>query len=154
MARELAPMHGLAPDVKEFIRRVALGDDPVKVGIAMGKSEAYGHNLLRQSAIIFALRLETQRLLATEAAPLGLKVLMGLARDETAPAAIRRQAASDLLNRAGHVPPRPENEQSSKTDKPLSELSTDELRALVDKLDGELAERAKPVDAAKRSSDT
>ncbi len=153
MSKELSPVAELNETAREFARRVARGEAPNEAGRALGLTELAHHNLLRQSAIVWAIRVERQRLLSTEGASLGYKVLMDLARDESVQPAVRRSAAKDLLNLGGHVPPKAEFDTNSHNNRPLSEMSSDELRALVDKLDSELADRAKPIsDAASGAS--
>jgi hypothetical protein len=48
-----------------------------------------------------------------------------------------------LLDRAGHIAPR--TNDNAGQDRPLNEMTTAELRALLDGLESDLASRAKPV---------
>jgi hypothetical protein len=143
--QEIAPLAELNETHREFVRLVARGRPPTLAAKDCGFHEKTYLVLMRQHAVVWAIRVERQRLLATEGASLGYAVLMELAGDQSVNAGVRRQAAKDLLNLGGHVPPKAENEQSSKSDKPMAEMSREELRALVDRLESELAERAQPV---------
>lgn len=81
------------------------------------------------------------RLLAL--APHALSVLQSLMDDPEVPAAVRRLAASDILDRAGLV-----SQAALTLAKPLeslSEMPARDLRALVERLETELFSRAVPV---------
>jgi len=79
------------------------------------------------------------------AAPMALKVLESLASDPAVPAAVRRLAASDLLDRAGLVSQAAVN--LGQPIESLSEMPAGQLRALVERLETELFARSKPVQA-------
>jgi hypothetical protein len=76
-------------------------------------------------------------------APMALGILEGLAMDQNVPPAVRRLAASDILDRVGLVSQTAL--QLSKPVESLSEMSARDLRGLVDRLETELFARAKPV---------
>lgn len=76
-------------------------------------------------------------------APVALNVLVRIMNDEKAPVAVRRLAASDILDRAGIVSLAP---QATKPES-LSAMPAHDLRALVYRLETELFERAKPVES-------
>ena len=76
-------------------------------------------------------------------APKALKVLGNMLDDPTTPPAVKRLAASDILDRVGLV-----SQTALGLSKPLESLSDmpqAELRALVARLETELFARAKPV---------
>lgn len=75
-------------------------------------------------------------------APLAIKVLTGLMTDEKVPAAVRRLAASDLLDRAG-LTAAPANVLESKEQ--LADMPPRALRDLVARLENELFARSTPV---------
>jgi hypothetical protein len=81
--------------------------------------------------------------LQVHGAPLGLRVLQEIARDEQAPKAVRADCAYKLLTLAGFVAPKAE--AAAPGEKMLGEMSQDELRRIVDECENELAARAKPV---------
>jgi len=76
-------------------------------------------------------------------APKALRVLGNMLDDPTTPPAVKRLAASDILDRVGLV-----SQTALGLSKPLESLSDmpqSELRALVARLETELFARAKPV---------
>lgn len=58
-------------------------------------------------------------------------------------------AAKIILGIAGYVPPAPARRDDGADKRDLANMSAADLRALVDGLRGELANRAKPVERAK-----
>lgn len=129
----------------EFVRLVVGGTPPRLAAEAVGYNPASYSEVLRSPSVRAAIPLVIQDILATEGAPLGLHVCMSIARNSSENSKIRLEAAKALLDRAGFTA-RPQA-VDSQADKPLSEMTTDELRGLVDRLEGELAHRATPVDA-------
>jgi hypothetical protein len=92
-----------------------------------------------------ALRLQ----ITTEGAAKAWRIANQMLDDETTPARTRWDIARTFLLMAGHVPPRPAAQEPA-NDRPLVERSTNDLRDLVDRLESELAGRARPiVDIAK-----
>lgn len=73
------------------------------------------------------------------AAPYALGVLMDAMRSDSE--RVRVEAARTVLDRAGYAAPLPEQQR----ERGLSELSPDELRALIGELSSELSEHARPV---------
>jgi uncharacterized protein (UPF0147 family) len=135
---------------ESFVKEILKGRVPADAYRAAGYSEESDHNansLLHSPAIAAAIRFGITMRLTTEALPLAYNVLAELARDVAVPAAVRRAAARDLMDRAGFVAPKAIDAASAGADKPLSEMSSDELRGLVDKLESELGARALPVNA-------
>lgn len=120
-----------------------VGRDLAAAGAGYGQCAAY--SMLNTPAVTQAIARRMRATLQNDAAPLAIKVLMQLTRDETVHAAIRRSAARDLLDRAGYVPPKAADADVS--DKSIAAMPADELAALVNKLEGELASRAKDVSA-------
>ncbi len=97
---------------------------------------------LRDVAVQRAMRDAFQRRLL-QVAPVALNILVELMTNEDMPAAIRRLAASDILDRVGLV-----SQAALGLAKPiesLSEMPARELRALVERLETELFARATPV---------
>jgi hypothetical protein len=92
-------------------------------------------------AIVQAARLRLAR-----GAPLAINTLehlMTKAQSER----VRLEASKAWLDRAGLVPPAPPKEDKNMVEKPLNELAIEELRALADRLESELAGRATPVES-------
>ena len=68
-------------------------------------------------------------------------------QNETVSPKVRLDGAKILLERAGHVAPRP-TLPADTGETPLHEMTTDELRALAGRLEDEIAGRAKVVPGA------
>lgn len=77
------------------------------------------------------------------AAPAALALIERFVRDEALAPKIRLDAAKDLLNRGGYLPPR--QAEASGTGKSQNEMSSEELRAFVQQAEQTLAERAQTV---------
>lgn len=99
--------------------------------------------LLRSPQVLAAIQQETRRVLVIEA-PAALQRLITLSKLADSEK-VRADCNKDLLNRAGLVGPRAAAAGAS--DKPLHELAVVELRAMADRLQGEIEARAKPVNA-------
>lgn len=115
-------------------------------GMARGRAMA----LLENPAVAVAVQ---RRLAAklTAVAPAALDVLTGLMADPAVPAAVRRMAANDLLTRCNVITLHKNGPSEGVADMPPSAL-----RALIGRLESELADRAEPVatlDLAPVSSD-
>lgn len=85
-------------------------------------------------------------------APLALATLEELLRDAGVPPAIKRLAASDILDRVGLI-----SQTALKLTKPLetlSEMPAKDLRLLVERLETELFSRAQPVPVLGTNSGT
>lgn len=110
-----------------------------KSGVAL----SYCCKLMQDPAVQAAVHAEMRRRLAT-AAPVALTVLITIVRDEAANPRVRVDAAKAILDRAGFGPPKV---AAAGAEKALNEMTTGELRELADRLERELADRAKPVNA-------
>lgn len=145
---ELSPLR-LTEMQADYVRYLISGKSPEDAVIAAGyTADAYAtaYRLSRTPAVTAVMRSEINRLLVVEGLPLAYQTLLQLAKDSSVNPAVRRACARDLMDRAGIVPPK-----ASAADpggqKPLSEMSSDELRGLVDRLESELAGRAIDVSA-------
>jgi hypothetical protein len=132
-------MRDLSAAQRLFVSVLVETGIPAKAEAASGLSAGVTlANLAVQRATRDAL---AQRLLRV--APSALSVLERLAIDESIPPAVRRLAASDLLDRVGLV-----SQTALALSRPiesLSEMPAQELRALVQRLESELFARATPV---------
>ena len=135
---------------RAFVRHVGEGLDltvaAINAGYGQHSAREVAYSLMQQPAILLAVQIATARRLAI-AAPVALRVLVDIAGDAGADKRLRVVCAKTLLDRAGHIAPRATAPQSG-VETPLNEMSTTELRALADKLEGELAGRAAPVSAS------
>lgn len=123
--------------------------DYVAAALEAGYSESVAKRtqywVTRSPQILAAIHLEVAKRLQ-DAAPIALKVLTDLAKDDKTPQKLRLEASKAILDRAGHIAPRARalGDAGQKT---LGEMSLDELKATQERLNSELAARAKPVNA-------
>jgi hypothetical protein len=150
MSKELAAKYELTEMQAAFVRHVSEGVEPNQaVTLAgYGTSNIYSraHELLRSPHVLAAIHLDVRRRLVS-GAPIALAVIERLVKDESTPPKIRLDAAKTLLDRAGHIAPRAILDKGTQ-ELALHELSLSELRSLADRLEGELAGRAKDVSGA------
>lgn len=140
---------GLTESQAEFVCRVADGTSISALQRDLGFSNAY--KWLRRPAVLAAIREETQRRLVADHGPAALGVLRKLLDDEQTPVRTRAEIGVRLASMAGYAAREGGKDQYSK---PLSEMTPDEMRALIDanqaeidKLEAELASQAKQVSA-------
>ena len=96
---------------------------------AAGITRTYAHQLCLSPRIQDAMHAYREAILRTEAGSLGLQVLLDLAKDADTPYVIRHRVGKDLLELAGHV--KPQANQPLAADKPLMEMSVEELQAFI-----------------------
>lgn len=116
-------------------------------GYAKEGADLEAKRLLRHPAILAAVQIGIARRLAT-GAPMALSVLQEFAMNQAMHPKIRLDAAKTLLDRAGYISPKAVA-ASNGASVPLNEMSMADLRTLADKLEGEIAGRAKEVSSAK-----
>lgn len=147
----IAQRHGLtekqAAFVKAFVSGVPRQAAAEQAGYA---SDLSGYHLLSLPHVLAAVHQEMQRALIAEA-PTSLRVLREIRDDKTAPARVRADIGIKILALAGHSAP--ERGESS-LQKPLADMTRSELDtqlqanlAEIDRLEAELAARAKDVSA-------
>jgi uncharacterized small protein (DUF1192 family) len=137
----------------EFVRRILDGEHEQAAALNAGyNSESAGFRLVRLPQVAQAIHLELSRRLTTAAAPLAYRVGMSLLKDEKTAARIRADIALKFLSMAGHGAKEGGN---ASHDKPLAEMTSSELhsylernQAEIDRLEAELASRAKDVNAS------
>jgi phage terminase small subunit len=149
---EIAPYRPreLSDRQTDFVRAfVATGDahqSALVAGYAPATARNAGTQLLESSTVTLAI-VEAARLRLARGAPLAINTLehlMTKAQSER----VRLEASKAWLDRAGLVPPAPPKEDPNMVEKPLHEMSTEELRALAAKLEGEISGRAIDVTPA------
>lgn len=108
------------------------------------------YKTMRLPAVAAAISESIQLDLAVVGAPLAYRVAKSLLQDASVSARVRADLSIKVLDRAGHIAP--SRKDSSSPQKALSEMSRDELamfiernQAEIDKVEGELASRAKDV---------
>jgi hypothetical protein len=126
---------------------IETGDAPTAAELAgfLDRPSKEAWRLLRIPHVLAAVNAAVQIALA-EDAPLARNLLRQYVKDESINPKIRLDAARTLLDRAGHIAPKAKD-PSAGHDKPLHEMSLEELRALVDRYEAELTGRAKLVSA-------
>jgi len=82
----------------EYAKTASLSASSAKAGV----SEATARHWMRGKNAEIALHRIRERLLRTEGASVGLRVLLEIAEDTKAPSHVRRAAAKDLLGLGGH----------------------------------------------------
>ena len=118
----------------------------VEAGYLTKTPASVGAGLLRTPHVLAALQNEVRRLLVASA-PMALRVINEIVQNETVSPKVRLDGAKILLERAGHVAPRP-TPPADTGETPLHEMSTTELRTLAARLEDEIAGRAKVVPGA------
>ena len=109
-------------------------------GYADGKVSAY--DLLRSPHIQAAIRFERSRYIMGDLANVATSTLRDVMDDKLAPASARVQAARTVLEMAGELG---RGKSDADEDRPLSELSADELTRLIDRWQDERAALATPI---------
>lgn len=120
-----------------------------------GFSGSTGQYIIRQDIVQAALRQEMQRALNEDAALARAflrEILDGSAfpegrKDSEGALKLRADVGKTLMDRAGYVAPKA-GDGASPGAKDPSEMTSDELRAFIDKAEATLADRAKPIDNA------
>src|SRR5215831_18299686 len=128
-----------------FVERlIECGDAGTAAQLAgFSKPTTDAWRLLRIPHVLAAVNAAVRTALA-EDAPLARNLLRQYVKDTEMNPKIRLDAAKTLLDRSGHIAPKARDE-SAEREKSLHEMSTDELRAMVDRLETEVANRATPV---------
>jgi phage terminase small subunit len=111
-------------------------------GYAEGTARTAGTEILALPHIALAIA-RAARLRLARGVPLALNTLehlVGKAQSEK----VRLDAAKAVLDRAGLVPPKDQEDRSTIAT-PLHEMTTEDLRAMVHRLEDELVGRAKTV---------
>lgn len=150
MATEIAARHELTAMQAEFVRNVSSGLEPSQAVMLSGYSSANvhsrAHDLLRAPHVRAAIHTEIRNKLVA-GAPVALAVIERLIKDDTTPPKIRLDAAKTLLDSAGHIAPRAIMDKATH-ELALHEMTIDDLRQLAERLEGEIAGRARDVGGA------
>jgi phage terminase small subunit len=140
VAPDLTPLQSAF--VRHFVEGASPYDAAINAGYAPGTAKYAGAQLRDHPVIAQAIAFEVRKRFATTA-PLALRVVEWLM--ENSPShKVRLDAAKTVLDRAGHVPPRPIAERKE-IDKALHEYSIEELQALILRVEHERAGRAHDV---------
>jgi phage terminase small subunit len=151
MGTQLAFAHArtLNQRQSDFVGRFVEHGDAHKAALEAGYAPATartaGTEILQLPHIAAAVGRAVHKRLVS-GAPLALRIVETLMKDETVSAKVRLDAAKTILDRAGYIAPKAK-EGRSDTETPLHEMSTEELRAMAARLEHEIAGRAKLVSA-------
>lgn len=141
---------GLTAQERKFVIHTVRYGDPklaVKHSGYRGDPSDVAPDLMRSPKIVAAIQAEVSLRIRTEGASVAHNVLMEIAGDKTAPKGARVDAAKALLDRAGHIAPRPEAAKPGEG-RALSDYSIEELRGLVSQLERTRGDQAKDVSPA------
>ena len=143
---QYAPGVDLTPKQRAFVTTlVRTGCNPTHAARQAGYSDAHvsAYDLQRLPHVQAAIRLERGRYISGELANVATGTLHAILVDSTAPAAARVQAARTVLEMSGEIG---RNKTTADEDRPLSELSAEELTRMIDRWQEEKAGLAKPLD--------
>lgn len=142
-----APGIDLTPKQRTFVSElVRTGCNPTHAARVAGYSDAStsAYDLARLPHVAAAIRLERERYISGELANVATGTLHQILVDKGAPAAARVQAARTVLEMSGEIG---RHKRSAEDERPLSEMTAEELAGLIDKWQAEKASLAKPIDA-------
>lgn len=137
----------LTPKQRTFVSElVRTGCNPSQAARVAGYSDAgtSAYDLQRLPHVAAAIRLERERYISGELANVATGTLHQIMVDKGAPAAARVQAARTVLEMSGEIG---RHKRSAEDERPLSEMTADELAGLIDKWQAEKASLATPIDA-------
>jgi len=145
---QYAPGIDLTPKQRAFVGAlVRNGCTATKAAEIAGYSVARqaGYELQQLPHVQAAIRLERERYISGELANVATGTLHAILTDKQAPAAARVQAARTVLEMSGEIG---RNKSKADDDRPLSEMSAEELAGLIDKWQAEKAALAQAIDPA------
>lgn len=145
---------GLTEQQLKFVQRFLVHSDQKLAATEAGYSgdaAAVGYQLVRHPQIAAVIYAELTVKLKVEGATLGYRVLQEIARDDTAPKGVRADCAKALLDRAG-FPAQRAREAPKQGAGSLADMSLDDLRELVAKLEREAGDKARDITPASDNS--
>lgn len=145
---QYAPGIDLTPMQREFVQTLvrtgcSFTEAARQAGYADPKVSSF--NLRQLPHVSAAIRLERERYISGELANVATGTLHAILTDKEAPAAARVQAARTVLEMSGEIG---RHKRSSEDERPLSEMSAEELAGLIDKWQAEKAALATAIDPA------
>ena len=143
---QFAPGIDLTPMQRQFVTElVRKGGTPTQAARSAGYQApaVASYDLLHLPHVQAAIRHERERYISGELANVATGTLHAILVDQAAPASARVQAARTVLEMSGEIG---RHRQTADQDRPLSELSADELAGLIDKWTAERAALARPLE--------
>lgn len=131
--------------VREFVEHGNKIASALAAGYAQSTADTISSRIMRTPAVLAAIHVEIGRRLVEDGA-LARRVIVDLVKDKDTPAKLRGELAVKLLDRAGHVTPRAKAIEDD-GGRSLHELSLDELRDQRERLESEIAGRARQLNA-------
>lgn len=142
---EFTPGIDLTLTQANFVRAlVRTGTNPTKAAEMAGFAapKTAGYDMMRLPHVTAAIAFERQRYISGELANIATGTLKAVMEDKAAPASARVSAARTVLEMAGNLG---KNKVDADGDKPLSEMTPEELASMIDKWSEERAQAAKPL---------
>ncbi|WP_137390842.1 hypothetical protein [Rhodoligotrophos defluvii] len=152
----LPSVDGLTEKQLTYAREVAHGVPPAAAAAKAGYADPARSAwiLTRHPAVQSAIYEAVRARLAAEIGPYSIQLMYDLARADPkgpfkgAGSRLRLEAAKALADRAGFIAPRGRESGQPLGEKRLDELSSDELREAIGRLEQELGNRAKTITLA------
>ena len=150
----MLPRNSIAPGIELTAKQRAFVTELVRTGCtptAAARKAGYAdpgtsaYDLQRLPHVAAAIRFERGRYITHELANVATGTLVAVMTDKEAPASARVQAARTVLELSGELSKG--RDRGNDEDRPLSELSADELTRLIDRWTEEKVALAKPIDA-------
>jgi len=101
-----------------------------EAGVPAKGARVTAHRWLRDPRMALAIRTEIERVIADHG-PMAVKVLADLMQDPEVPPQVRASCARDLLDRAGHIPPKRMEVAFDWATKPFEKMTRAELEAIA-----------------------
>lgn len=142
-----APGIELTPKQRSFVTRmVRIGGNVTEAARQAGYSDpgTAAYDLTRLPHIQAAIRLERGKYISGELANIATGTLHDILLDKEAPASARVQAARTVLEMSGDIG---KAKRQDDDDRPLSEMTAEELARMIDKWTEEKAALATTIDA-------
>lgn len=140
----MANTQGLSETFRKFLDAYCEFGTIARAAEVSGVSPSHGHYILNRPSVQAALILEVKRRLLA-AAPMAMRTMITLAESAVSER-IRKEAAKDILDRAGFGTPKA-REREEGAELTLTEMTIDQLKDLAGKLEDEISGRAKVVNA-------
>jgi hypothetical protein len=144
-AKKTLEAHGIDLPERQFemLYHYVSGDDKATACRKAGYPATASWTLFNRGKVRRALPLIIESFLVTDAAPAALRALYRIVTDDKAPGGVQVQAANSLLDRAGFGAKR--HEKQAGEGKDVAQMSADELRQAIDKLQAEIDGRMHDV---------
>jgi hypothetical protein len=146
MGRAIAKGPALNEKQAGMLADIVAGIPPIEAARRQGYGNPHkaAKDFVARPDVLLAIKRDSIGQLVGEGVPLAIATLFEILKNNDAPARVRVDAAKTVLDRAGLVAARPAVPEKA-GEKALAEMSPSELRALISRLENEVAERAAPV---------